>query len=153
MNYLAAMSMLIKNNKPVRYILWGIAAIILFFVLRKIAIGIRRTVPDKLREGGGDVPKEWIDTELQPIVIIAGKAFKRDWTVWAFGNRERCSVIHKLLALNDNQLRMVANRYSAVNHANLREDVESLTDSGCFLDFEDVEGDLYRRLVQINVTG
>ncbi len=98
--------------------------------------------------GGGDVSPEWVRDELPALVktlhdeitIIGG-------TSW-FGTG-RCDILGKILELNDNKLREIANAYRKFYKVPLLDDVTALWQDGCVYQYRNVT--LANRLKALNI--
>ena len=98
--------------------------------------------------GGGEVSKDWVRDELPALVkTLHDEITTIGGTSW-FGTG-RCDILGKILELNDNQLREIANSYRKFYKTPLLDDVIAIWEDGCFYKFRNTL--LADRLKSLNI--
>jgi hypothetical protein len=81
-------------------------------------------------DGGGSVALDFnIESYLEDLHGVLTKTY---WAGW--GISERCDIYERIVHLNDNELRLIAESYELAYNNTIREGIRSTLDSGCFLE-------------------
>lgn len=129
------------NRKWVIYgLLIGIALLIVIRFYHKLMVWLgfkEERVNLKIKgknigfeDGGGNVASDFnMESYLEDLHGVVTKTY---WMGW--GISERCEVYERIVNLNDNELRLIAESYELAYNNTIREDIRSTLDSGCFME-------------------